>query len=184
VPTSEPSERVFGSTAWARCYAPLPTPYSPKTHRSMHPLYADATDESVERGFRWPLPQRHRRKRHFTSQCQPKEAGICRTGARRLERRFNRRSKEWPIKGKYLAGVTRRRRELRGPEFFVSRTADDAARMIRALFPNFQCSDRVTCIGTESRHSGFSILSLADALRRRPRRHHRLHPHICAMSPG
>jgi hypothetical protein len=33
--------------------------------------------------------------------------------------------------------LTRRRRELRGPEFFASRTADDAARMIRALFPNF-----------------------------------------------
>jgi hypothetical protein len=81
-----------------------------------------------------------------------------------------------------LAGTTRRRRELRG--LFASRTADDAARMNRALFPNFRCSDRVTCIGTESRHPGFSILSLADALRRRPRRHHRLHPHICAMSPG
>jgi hypothetical protein len=164
-----------------------------KTHRSMHRLDADATDESVERRFQWPLRQRHRRNRlHFTLQCQAKEPGVIEqardvSSAASMADQRNGRSKERPIEGmtgKYLAGVTRRRRELRGPEFFASRTADDAARIIRALFPNFQCSDRVTCIGTESRHPGFSILSLADALRRRPRRHHRLHPHICAMSPG
>ena len=33
-------------------------------------------------------------------------------------------------------------------EIFASGTADEAARMTRALFPNFRCSDRVTCIGT------------------------------------
>ena len=58
----------------------------------------------------------------------------------------------------------------------------------RSYVPPVEIGEVMRALGVghvvESRHPGFSILSLADALRRRPRRHHRLHPHICAMSPG
>jgi hypothetical protein len=71
--------RLTGSSVRPRGHGAslLCPPYSLKAHRSMHRLDADATDESVERRFRWPLPQRHRRNRlHFTLQCQAKEPGV------------------------------------------------------------------------------------------------------------
>ena len=115
--------------------------------------------------------------RHLRKALRP---GLSDRRENKLKRRFNDRSKRIET----LAKITRRRRELRGPVVFASRTADDAARMIRALFPNIPMQRQGDLHRTELRHPGFSILSLADALRRRPRRHHRLHPHICAMSPG
>jgi hypothetical protein len=107
----------------------------------MHRLDADATDESVERRFRWPLPQRHRRNRlHFTLQCQAKEPGVIEqardvsSAVSMADQRNDR------LKGNTLP-------ELRGvgesseDRNFASRTADDAARIIRA-FPGL--SDAAT----------------------------------------
>jgi hypothetical protein len=71
--------RLSGSSVRPRGHGAtrLCPPYGLKAHRSMHRLDADATDESVERRFRWPLPQRHRRNRlHFTLQYQAKEPGF------------------------------------------------------------------------------------------------------------
>jgi hypothetical protein len=99
--------RLSGSSVRPRGHGAtrLCPPCSLKTHRSMHRLDADATDESVERRFQWPLRQRHRRNRlHFTLQCQAKEPGVIEqardvSSAASMADQRNGRSKEWPIKG-------------------------------------------------------------------------------------